>query len=200
MFRSTITTLVCEYTTVLIEPLKKPRVKDGPTKTRNTTIPEPEYNTVLIEPPNKPSKTGQWTKKSTANKKPTKGKAIPAASQPKTIKSRLDAIRIPCDGPPFRITSLPLITIEKGGMDPQACVPGEDWLLQFPNMWSLAHEPRFNYHIRRLIGITAKDLSSAIDETYFMYSCYEQTAGVPHNEYLEEFRGLRCMGRVSCSR
>ena len=191
---STTTTLVREYETVLIESPKKLRVKDGPTKKRNTTTPEPKYNTVLIEPPRKPCTTGQSTKKSTASKKQTNGKAIPAAVQPKTIKSRLDVIRIPCDGPPFRITSLPLITIEKGGIDPQDCVPGEDWLVQFPNMWSLAHEPRFNWHHRHLIGISPKKLSSAIDETYFMYVCYEQTAGVPHNTYLEHLSGFEMYG------
>lgn len=190
----TTTTLGREYETVLIEPPKKHRTKDAPTKKRNTTIPEPEYNTVLIEPPKKPSNTGQRTKKSTASKKPTNVKATPAAAQPKTTKSRLDVIRIPCDGPPFCITNLPLIAIGNGGMDPKDCVPGEDWLVQFPNMWSLAHEPRFNYHSRRLIGIPAKKLSSCVDETYMMYVCYERTAGVPHNTYLEDFSGFEMYG------
>ena len=191
----TTTTLVREYNTVLIEPPKKLRVKDGPTKMRNTSILEPEYNTVLIEPPKKPSTTAQWTKKGTTSKKQTKGKATtPTAFQPKNIKSRLDVIRIPCDGPPFRITSLPLIAIGNGGIKPEDCVPGEEWLVQFPNMWSIANEPKFNWHHRRLIGIPAKDLSSSVNETYLMYVCYEETAGVPHNKYLEQLSGFEMYG------
>ena len=184
-----------EYETVLIAPPKKLHIKDEPTKMRNTIIPEREYNTVLIKPPRKPRTISQWTKKPTASKKQTKGKATtPATSQPKNIKSSLDVIRITCDGPPFRLTSIPLITIGKGCMDPKDCVAGEDWLVRFPNMWCIADEPGFNWDRRHLIGIPAQELGSAVDETYFMYVWFEETAGVPHNRYLEGLSGFEMFG------
>ena len=193
----TTTSSVHKYETVLIEPPKKLSPKNGPTKTRDTSIIKREYNTVLIEPPKKPRTTGQWTKKkkATTSKKETNGKATtPAVLHTKKIKSHLDVIRIPCHGPPFHITRLPLITIGNGGMKPEDCVPGEEWLVQFPNMYSLAHEPQFNYRQRRLIGIPANDLSTSVKETYLMYVCYEETAGMPHNRYLEDLSGFNMFG------
>ena len=191
----TTTNLEREYTTALVEPPKKLHLQKRPAKIRNGTILEPEYNTVLIEPPKKPRSTGQWTRKGTTSKKQTHGKATPVAFRPRETKSRLDVIRIPCDGPPFRINSIPLIAVGNGGMDPKDCVPGEDWLGQFPNMWSLADEPGFNWRRRRLIAILAKDLGGlSVDETYLMYVCYEAAAGVPHNRYLEGLSGFEMFG------
>ena len=193
---NTTTTLVREYTTVLIEPPKKLPLKDGPTKMRNTTITEPAYNTVLIEPPRKPCSTHQWTKKGITNEKQTKGKAAtPASIQPRKIKSRLDVVRIPCDGPPFRKDGIPLIAIGNGGINPKDCVPGEEWLVKFPNLWSIAHESRFNWRRRSLIGIPAKHLGSSVERNLLDVCVLRGDGRCPAQRSIwRKFRGFKMKG------
>ncbi len=193
----TTTTPMREYTTVLSEPSRKNHSSTESTRVPNTIILEREYNTVLIEPPNKthagPIGMGKRTTsnykpetKATASKRPSTKMATSIKSQRKTDAPRVDVIRIPYDSSPLLINSFPLIRLGRDGVRAKDCVAGEDWLQHFPNMWSLTDKLAFSFKHRHLIGIPAKDLCSSVNENYFMYTCYDGTAGLAQNKYLEK--------------
>ncbi len=132
--------------------------------------------------------------KATASKRPSTKMATSIKSQRKTDAPRVDVIRIPYDSSPLLINSFPLIRLGRDGVRAKDCVAGEDWLQHFPNMWALTDKLAFSFEHRHLIGIPAKDLCSSVNENYFMYTCYDGTAGLAQNRYFEKLSQIPMYG------
>lgn len=101
-------------------------------------------------------------------------------------KPGLKVVRIPCDGSPMKLTTIPLINIGERKMHEDECIDFEKLLEHIPNMKSVDNSKRFSWAYRKLVGIVNNNVGEVSWKAdYMMYLCLDKRAGLPHNEELE---------------
>lgn len=98
----------------------------------------------------------------------------------------LQVVRIPCDGSPMKLTTIPLIAIGDKKMPESACVDFETTIEHIPAMKSVDKPKRFSWAHRKLVGpVNNKVGLLPWQADYMMYLCLDERSGLPHNEELE---------------
>lgn len=123
---------------------------------------------------------------------------------PTTIK--LQVVRIPYDGSPMKLTTVPLINVGAGGIhkdecEDDTCKTLEKELEHTLDMNSL-NNPKAVFspaHRHLLIGQPYKSAGHpSWSADYIMYTCLKDEAGLPQNKYLKELtKDLASKGRAT---
>lgn len=101
-------------------------------------------------------------------------------------KTGLKVVRIPCDGSPMKLTTIPLINIGDKKMHENECIDFEKVLEHIPDMKSVVNPKRFSWAYRKLVGIVNNNVGEVSWKAdYMMYLCLDERSGLPHNEELE---------------
>ena len=114
----------------------------------------------------------------------------------------LQIVRIPYDGSPKQLTTIPLVDVGPGGMSADECKDIEKELEHIPDIKSPASSSSSSFswtHRRLLIG---QSFTSAASESwsavYLIYMSRESGAGLAPNGYLNELmRDLDQKGRMT---
>ena len=106
----------------------------------------------------------------------------------------VEALRLPCDGSKFRITSIALTEIGRHDTRLEDCTEIEKWLRRFPKMKDLDGHHTFSWKDRQLLAINAEGLGGSYYTRYMIYVCCEKQAKPARNEYLAKLSGLDIYG------